>query len=96
MSAVRKQITSIQGLNDPLNLVSSGPLCITSVLVDPSDVLSHFDIDRIQEPVVQSIERVRKYKLGPGEDSEFVGHSIERVGIDGVWRVVRGYRRIGT
>lgn len=45
MSAVRKQSTSVHPLNNPLNLISSGPLCITSVLVDSSDVLSNFDID---------------------------------------------------
>ena len=63
--------------HNSLDLVPASPLNVARVLVDPSDVLPHLGLDRLQEEGVDGVQRVREDELGPGEDAQLVTGAVE-------------------
>ena len=69
----------IHSQNDPLDLVSTGPLRITGVPVDSANILLHLGLDGLQEEVVNGVKRIGEDELRPRKDAQFVADRIEVV-----------------
>ena len=72
-------LSLVDASDDALDLVPSGPLHVTWMLVDASDVLPDFWLDGLQKERVDGIQGVREDQLRPGEDPEFVASGVEVV-----------------
>ena len=77
----------IQKTDEDLNFVSPRPLCITRMLIDPPDVLSHFGHNRVNQEVVQGVEGVGEDELRPRENAQLVANGIELIAAS---QLVRG------
>ena len=65
--------------NDPLNLVTTGPLGIAWMFVDPPDVLSNLWLDDVQEEVIDRVQCVREDEFRPRQYSKFITSRVEIV-----------------
>lgn len=53
MRPIRRRTVHLD--NDPLDLISTGPLRVTRMLVDPPHVLANFRLDGFEQKVVDRV-----------------------------------------
>ena len=65
--------------DNPFNLVSTRPLGIARVFIDPSNVLPNLWFNAGQDEIVDGVKSVGEYQLGPRQDSQLVAGRIKIV-----------------
>lgn len=48
-------LSLIDTQHNTFDLIASGPLNVTRMLLDATDILSHFGLDRLQQEIVKGI-----------------------------------------
>lgn len=63
--------------DNALNFVPTSPLGITRMTFHPSDILSNFGIDTLQQEIIDRIKSVGENELAPGKNTKLIARGVK-------------------